>query len=154
MVSENDKILYSDCCQYAIKYISSYPKSEKELSIKLYQKWYNQDQVKNTMKYLKNKWFSDDRIFVEMYVKSQLMNKWKPMIYVYNKLLKKWVDKKIINEVVNENTDDIMSGIYEKIKKEIESYKKKWVDGFDIMQKLIRKWYKLDDIKYVIENRN
>jgi hypothetical protein len=27
------------------------------------------------------------------------------------------------------------------------------VDGFDIIQKLMRKWYKLADIKKVIENR-
>jgi hypothetical protein len=38
MVTNDEKTLYSDCCQYAIKYISKYPKTEKELSAKLYQK--------------------------------------------------------------------------------------------------------------------
>jgi hypothetical protein len=37
------------------------------------------------------------------------------------------------------------------IKKEIETYKKKWVDWFDIIQKLMRRWYQLVDIKAVIK---
>ncbi len=47
----------------------------------------------------------------------------------------------------------MVEGIHEKIKKEIKAYKKKNIDGFDIIQKLMRKGYKLDDIKRVIENK-
>jgi SOS response regulatory protein OraA/RecX len=38
MVTKDDKTLYSKCCQYALKYISLYPKTEKELTVKLQQK--------------------------------------------------------------------------------------------------------------------
>jgi len=38
MVTKEEKTLYSACCQYALKYISAYPKTERELRIKLQQK--------------------------------------------------------------------------------------------------------------------
>ena len=151
MVTNDEKTLYSDCCQYAIKYISKYPKTEKELSAKLYQKWFNSEQIRYTMDYLKKKRFADDRIFVESYVRSELVNKWKPVIAVRTKLIQKWVDKKIIDNVISEYEKDITNWIKEKIQKEIENYKRKWLEWFDIIQKLMRKWYQLDEIKKVIQ---
>jgi regulatory protein len=152
MVTKEEKTLYSACCQYALKYISRYPKTEKELRIKLQQKWYNSDEIRYTMDYLKSKNFVDDSLFAESYVRSELVNKWKPVIIIRNKLYKKWVDKSLINEIINEYEEDILVGIFQKIKKEIDNYKKKEVDWFDIIQKLMRKGYRLDDIKEVIKN--
>jgi regulatory protein len=150
MVTSDDKTLYSECCQYAIKYISRYPKTEKELSAKLYQKWFNSDQIRYTMDYLKKKKFADDHVFAESYVRSELVNKWKPIIAVRTKLIQKWVDKKIIDSVLSQYESDIKWGIKDRIQKEISNYKKKWVEWFDIIQKLMRKWYPLDEIKKVI----
>jgi len=152
MVTQDEKTLYSDCCQYAIKYISRYPKTEKELRIKLQQKWYNEDEVRYTMDYLKKKWFADDKVFVESYIRSELVNKWKPIINVRNKLYHKWVDKSLVNEVLEEYKSEIEKWIYKKIRKEIDAYKRKGVEWFDIIQKIMRKWYRLDDIKEVINN--
>ncbi len=151
MVNQDEKTLYSDCCQYAIKYISRYPKTEKELKIKLQQKWYNEDEINYTMDYLKKKWFADDKIFIESYVRSELVNKWKPIINVRSKLYHKWADKDLVNEVLKEYESEIEEWIHQKIRKEIDSYKRKWVDWFDIIQKIMRKWYRLDDIKEVIK---
>jgi SOS response regulatory protein OraA/RecX len=106
------------------------------------------------MDYLKKKRFADDRIFVESYVRSELVNKWKPVIAVRTKLIQKWADKKLIDEVISEYQNDINWWIKEKIQKEIENYKKKWVEWFDIIQKLMRKWYQLDEIKKVIQGSN
>lgn len=152
MVTQDEKTLYSDCCQYAIKYISRYPKTEKELRIKLQQKWYNEDEVRYTMDYLKKKWFADDKVFVESYIRSELVNKWKPIINVRNKLYHKWVDKSLVNEILEEYKSEIEKWIYKKIRKEIDAYKRKGVEWFDIIQKIMRKWYRLDDIKEVINN--
>jgi SOS response regulatory protein OraA/RecX len=58
-----------------------------------------------------------------------------------------------LDEVFKAYEGDMQEGIEGRIKKEIEWYKKRWVDGFDIIQKLMRKGYKLDDIKRVIENK-
>jgi len=53
MLTKEERTLYSDCCQYALKYISRYPKTEKELEIKLQQKGYNSEEINYTMEYLK-----------------------------------------------------------------------------------------------------
>lgn len=153
MLTKEERTLYSDCCQYALKYISRYPKTEKELKIKLQQKGYNSEEINYTMEYLKWKKFADDRVFTESYIRSELVNKWKPIIVVRNKLFQKWVEKNLINEILKEYEEDIFAGIFQKIQKEIESYKKKWVDWFDIIQKLMRKGYKLDDISAVIKSK-
>jgi hypothetical protein len=57
-----------------------------------------------------------------------------------------------VREILKKYEEEMWQGVHQKIKKEIAAYKKKDVDGFDIIQKLMRKWYKLDDIKKVIEN--
>jgi SOS response regulatory protein OraA/RecX len=106
------------------------------------------------MDYLKDKKFADDRVFVDSYIRSELVNKWKPIINITNKLYQKGVDKSLVNEMMKQYQDDILTGIYQKIEKEIESYKRKWVEWFDIIYKIMRKWYKLEDIKKVIENKN
>jgi len=45
----------------------------------------------------------------------------------------------------------MLVGKKRKIRKDIATYKRRDVNGFDIIQKLMRKGYKLDDIKSVIK---
>jgi SOS response regulatory protein OraA/RecX len=106
------------------------------------------------MVYLKEKWFADDRVFIESYVRSELVNKWKPILNIRAKLHQKWADKDLVVEILKDYEDDISSGVAKKIRKQIDSYKNKWVEWFDIIHKLMRKWYNLDDIKAVIEKWN
>lgn len=47
--------------------------------------------------------------------------------------------------------EDIQEGILQGIQREIRNYKKRGTDGFEIIQKLMRKGYKLSDIKKVIK---
>jgi cell division inhibitor SulA len=65
----------------------------------------------------------------------------------------KGIDTATLNDVFRENETDMQEWIETKIKKDIEQYKSRWVEWFDIIQKLLRKWYKLADIKNVIENK-
>lgn len=141
------------CYDYALEYISRYPKTEKELRIKLYQKWYGSEDVDTTIEVLKKKKFVDDKLFTEMYVRSDVVKKGKPSLLLKKKLEMKGIDRRILDEVFRDNEADMQEGIESKIKKDIEQYKKKWVEWFDIIQKLMRKWYKLADIKKVIEKR-
>jgi hypothetical protein len=53
---------------------------------------------------------------------------------------------------LKEYENDVAIGIAKKIRKQIDSYKNKGVEWFDIIHKLMRKWYNLDDIKAVIES--
>ena len=92
-------------------------------------------------------------MFVESYIRSELVNKGKPAIAIIQKLQEKGADKHLIMQVIKEYEEDINIGTKEKIKKEIASYKKKWEEGFDIIQKLMRKGYRLGDIKDVINNK-
>jgi DNA-binding transcriptional MerR regulator len=57
----------------------------------------------------------------------------------------------IINQVVGELQEEMSDWIEKKLLTEIQKYKKKNVEWFDIIQKLIRKGYKIADIKKVIK---
>lgn len=141
------------CLDYALHYTSRYPKTEKELKIQLMQKGYFSEDINKTIEFLKEKNFLNDRMFVESYIRSELVNKGKPSIAIIQKLQEKGADKHLIMQVIKEYEEDINIGTKERIKKEIASYKKKGEEGFDIIQKLMRKGYRLGDIKDVINNK-
>jgi regulatory protein len=117
------------------------------------QKGYFSDDIQKAIDFLKEKNFLNDRMFIESYVRSELVNKGKPAIAIINKLQEKWADKHLIMQVIKEHEEDIDTGVKERIKKEIASYKKRGEEWFDIIQKLMRKGYRLWDIKDVINNK-
>lgn len=141
------------CFDYALKYIYRFPKTEKELRIQLYMKWYPTSDVDRTIEELKKKKYVNDEMFAESYIRSEVVNKGKPAIRIIQKLQQKWVPQEIVREVLKKYEIEMWEGTLQKIKKEIAAYKKRDVDGFDIIQKLMRKWYRLADIKKVIENK-
>ena len=141
------------CFDYALKYIYRYPKTEKELKIQLYTKWYNTKDIDRTITELKKKNYVNDEMFTESYIRSEVVNKGKPAIRIIQKLQQKWVPQEIVKDILKKYENEMGDGIHDKIKKEIAAYKRKEVNGFDIIQKLMRKWYKLVDIKKVIENK-
>lgn len=143
----------SKCYYQAVKYISRYPKTEKELTIYLLEKWYLQDEIDQAMEYLKYKTYVNDENFVDMYFHSEVISKWRPLYVATNKLHQKWIDKSLITAFIEEHEAEIQEWIYNKIHKIIAQYKSRWVEWFDIIQKIMAKWYKLDDIKAVI-NKN
>ena len=131
------------CYEYAIWVIGKYPKTEKELRIKMYQQWYDSEIVSRTLEKLKQDNFVNDELFAESYINSEVIRKGRPLIVITQKLEMRGIDKAIISKVIHEAWDDIENWTLQWIQKEINQYKKKWVDGFDIIQKLIRKWYRL-----------
>lgn len=141
------------CYEYAMDVLSKYPKTEKELRIKMYQHGYDSQMVMKTLEKLKVENFLNDKMFVESYLNSEVMRKGKPLFLVQQKLTMKGIDPKIIAELSNQFAEDIQEGIENRIQKEINQYKKKGVDGFEIIQKLMRKGYRLADIKKVVKAR-
>ena len=141
------------CYEYAIGVIGKYPKTEKELRIKMYQQWYDSEIVSRTLEKLKQDNFVNDELFAESYINSEVIRKGRPLIVITQKLEMRGIDKSIISKVVHEAWEDIENWTLQWIQKEINQYKKKWVDGFDIIQKLMRKWYRLWDIKRVIKGK-
>jgi regulatory protein len=142
------------CLNFSLNYISRYPKTEKELTVHLFQKWFMSLEVNETIKKLKELWYINDEKFVQSYINSEISNKWKPVIVIKQKLIQKWVDVNLVDQLLKQNIEDMQEWTYKKITRDIQNYKKKWIDWFDIIQKLMRKWYKLDDIKSVIQKNN
>ena len=145
--------MVKSCYEYAMDVLSKYPKTEKELRIKMYQHGYDSQMVMKTLEKLKVENFLNDKMFAESYLNSEVMRKGKPLFLVQQKLTMKGIDPKIIAELSNQFAQDVQEGIENRIQKEINQYKKKGVDGFEIIQKLMRKGYRLADIKKVVKAR-
>ncbi len=141
------------CYEYAIWVIGKYPKTEKELRIKMYQQGYDSETVMRTLEKLKKDNFVNDELFAESYINSEVIRKWRPLIVISQKLEVRGIEKDIISKVIHEAWEEIESWILQWIEREINQYKKKGVDWFDIIQKLMRKGYRLWDIKKVIKSR-
>jgi regulatory protein len=141
------------CYEYAIWVIGKYPKTEKELRIKMYQQWYDSEIVTRTLEKLKQDNFVNDELFAESYINSEVIRKGRPLLVITQKLEMRGIDKSIISKIIHDAWDEIDNWVLQWIEKEIKQYKKKWVDGFDIIQKLMRKWYRLGDIKRVIKGK-
>lgn len=142
------------CYDYAIKCLYNHPKTEQEIRIKLFQKWYSSEDVYSTIETLKKQKLINDKNYAQMYINSEVIKKGKPLLLIIKKLEFKGIPKNIIQEIINKYQKDIKEWIHQKIKKEIKNYKNKWEEGFNIIQKLLRKGYKLDDIKSVIKKNN
>lgn len=140
------------CFDYSMDYIYRFPKTEKELNIQLLKKWYSQNEIDKTIDILKQKGFVDDKLFCEMYINSTVVKKWKPIDLIKNKLFLKWIEKDILNNVIEDLNPEILYWMEEKIRKEIDKLKKKWNNGFDIIQKIAARWYSIHLIKKVIKN--
>jgi len=136
---------------YAISYLSRYPKTEEEMRIILYKKWYNSDDIHRCMDVLKRNDFINDEKFADSFLYSEVAKKWRPLFIIKQKLIQRWIDKWLLIKKISEQQDNLVDWMRKTIKKEIEIYKKKWVDWFDIIQKLMRRWYQLADIKAVIK---
>jgi regulatory protein len=141
------------CMEYALSYLSRYPKTEQEMRILLYKKGYDSEQIKYTMESLKKNNFINDEKYAESYLYSEVIKKGKPVFLISQKLQQRGVEKDLINKLIEEQKADISEGIAKGIQKDIEAYKKKDVDGFDIIQKLMRKGYRLQDIKEVLNGK-
>lgn len=142
--------LMKHCFDYALNYIYRYPKTERELRIQLSKKWYFGSEIDDTIHLLREKWYIDDRNFASMYIESELIHKGKPTSIIMKKLLEKGVDKLLIKELMDSYEIQANESIGVRIKKELERLKKLWNEGVDSIQKLMRRWYTLKQIKEVL----
>ena len=138
--------------EYAIWYLSRYPKTEQEIRIILYKKWYDSEDIARCMEILKKNDFINDEKFTDSFLYSEVEKKWRPLFIIKQKLIQRWIDKSLLNKKISEQQDELTEWMRKNIRKEIDIYKKKWIDWFDIIQKLMRRGYQLADIKAVIKN--
>ena len=112
------------CYEYAIWVIGKYPKTEKELRIKMYQQWYDSEIVTKTLEKLKQDNFVNDELFAESYINSEVIRKGRPLLVITQKLEMRGIDKSIISKVVHDAWDEIDNWVLQWIEKEIKQYKK------------------------------
>ena len=79
----------ASCKDYALKYINRYPKTEEELRVKLLTKHYSEEEIDNTISWLKHMKWVDDEQFARLYFQSESVKKGKPPYLVKQKLLQK-----------------------------------------------------------------
>ena len=137
---------------YAIWYLSRYPKTEEEILIILYKKWYNSEDIQHCMDVLKKNDFINDEKFTESFLYSEVEKKWRPLFIIKQKLIQRWIDKWLLARKISEEQEELTEWMRKAIRKELDIYKNKWVDGFDSIQKLMRRGYQLADIKAVIKD--
>lgn len=137
---------------YSYAYINRFPKTEKELRVQLMKKSYNDEDINKAVRYLKTKKLIDDKLFCEIYIEWEIVKRWKPVYTVKQKLLLKWVANNTIDQVIYEKFQDIETWTLIKIQKEIDKLKNRGIEWFIIIDKLIKRWYKLRDIKKTIND--
>lgn len=134
-------------------YLYRYPKTEKEMRTQLMKKQYFLEEIDEAMKALKAKKYIDDRQFAELYLNSEVVKKGKPLLLIKQKLLFKWVDKSTVADVIGSLEEGIGEGTIARIVKEIDKFAAKEIDPVVIIQKLLAKWYRLDDVKKALKQR-
>jgi SOS response regulatory protein OraA/RecX len=139
------------CLDYSLGYIHIYPKTEQELRTKLYTKKYTEEEIDRTITFLASKWYINDLQFTQLYIQSEIIKKGKLPALVKAKLIHKWVDKSIINQVMESKEEEMDAGVHNRIRKEIEKYKNKGLEWYEIMVKISAKWYRISDIRKAIK---
>ena len=139
----------------ALKSLKSRFKSVKELRDNLIKKEYPKDYVEEAIDRLKKEKYLDDRSFTKSYINNQIITTSKGPKKIYNELVKKGVDKKIVNEEINSFTEEEqIEKINKRINKSIKSNKTKGsiVLKNKIITDLVNLGYDIDIINKVIND--
>lgn len=141
------------CFDYALHYINRFPKTEYELRLQLRKKWYFDEEIEEVMQQLFELNYVNDAEYARLYLSSEVERKGKPLFKIRWKLLQKWVEKWLLDDVIAEHEEDLIEWMKAKISSEIDLLKNRWLDGVSIIQKLQWRWYSFRLIKEVIEER-
>lgn len=139
---------------YSYRYLNRYPKTEEELKLQLFKKNYTIGEIEIAIAHMKKAWLIDDENFCRLYIQSEAIKKGKPTFVVRGKLREKWIEKDIIKKSISDVENEIKKGISRKLIKEMEKLKNRGEIGFDILQKLNRRWYTIWEIKKAIKIRD
>jgi regulatory protein len=90
-------------------------RTEKELTDKLLEKGYSEDEIKEAVRYVKSYGYLNDEAYVEQYVSLKAKEKGRSLLKM--ELKQKGVDESLIDEALMEIEDDEEQIIYDLIKK-------------------------------------
>lgn len=140
----------SPCLTYAIHYLGKYPKTVHDMIRQLKKKWFTQDEIAETIPLLIENNYLNDQQYAESYLHSEVVRKGKPILLIKQKLLMRWVDKTLINELTASIENELHEWQSAKIAKEIVRLREKGKSDPEIMQALTRKGFAREAIKEVI----
>jgi len=140
--------------EYAMKYLMQTPKSERDIEAMMYKKWYSEKEVTVALHQLKKQGLVDDQLFVKLYIDSEVIKKWKAVYVAKGHLFEKGIAKHLVEAYCSDHWDEIREGMFARISDEIDKYKNKGNDVFEIIGKIEKKGYNLGYIKEVLKRRN
>lgn len=142
----------SDCLTYAIHYLSKYPKTIHDLRGILSKKWFSIEAIDKAIPQLEKSWYLDDTAYARAYLNSEVSRKGKPLLLIKQKLLMKWIEKQLLQHLIEEMEEDMHEGQANKIAKEIVRLREKWKTDPEIVQVLTRKWFSYELVKQKISH--
>lgn len=107
----------------------------------LAKKGFDTELIDDTIPQLEKSWYLDDTAYTRAYLNSEVARKGKPLLLIKQKLLTKWVDKQLLEELIEDMDADIQEGQATKIAKEIVRLRDKGKTDPEIVQTLTRKWF-------------
>ena len=127
--------------EYAIHYLSRFPKTQKEMELQLLKKWYSEEEIQKAIKWLIRQRYLDDCLWTQAYLSSEVVKKGKPLNLIKKKLYQKGIAKDCIQKMIDELQEEMEEGQKQKVLTLIDKLKQKDLDGFEIIRKLLQKWY-------------
>lgn len=140
----------SDCLTYAIHYLSKYPKTVRDMRSVLSKKWFSAEAIDEAIPQLEKSWYLDDRAYATAYLHSEVVRKGKPLLLIKQKLLMKWIDKSVLNELIESLEEEMHEGQASKIAKEIVRLREKGKTDPEIIQALTRKWFRYEEVSSLV----
>lgn len=108
---------------YALNLLNYRWRTEKEIRDRLIKKEYDENIIEETISYLKNYNFIDDKRFAEIYTEQKIKNKKLGNYRIKHELYNKGVSQEIIEEVLEKYNDTEYERALELGRKKIKSYK-------------------------------
>ena len=145
-------LLMSPCLTYAIHYLGKYPKTVHDMIAQLKKKWFPQEEIEEAIPLLIENNYLNDMQYAESYLHSEVVRKGKPLLLIKQKLIMKWVDKTLVNELIGSIENELIEWQSSKILKEIERLRTKGKSDPEIAQALTRKGFGRDEVRKAIKN--
>lgn len=139
---------------YALTLLSYNPKTIAMMKKTLLAKWYHLDDIEHTIDKLIEQEYLNDYSFCKAYFESEVINKWKSIQNIKQKMYEKGMPSDIVKEVLAELDEELKESMAWNLAKEIQKLHNQGHDIIKIYEKLARKGHKYDDIKQALEYLN
>lgn len=140
----------SPATQVAYKHLSRYPKTTRQIREYLQKKWYEDNEIEDAINQLLQLNMLDDTLYAEMYLNSEVVNKWKPLMVVKQKMYQKWIPTELTTVLIDEYQELYQEWMINKLKK-LRTQKKDENDTQKRIKRMIWRGYSYNIVKIAIE---